>query len=204
MTKASIPTRVPPKWDPLKFEQMNEPFNVRVEKIKGSTRQEIPLPASESGPGGVGWSKDQVRDLPGWIINDWSGGGNYAFSIVDSSTPPQMMEWTAFYSPNEFPEKIPPTLQAGTLPVVSAPQTVSPTPTPIQGRPMATFPGGALPSGSMYVQHQPQPQPAPMPPPPTAHYYPPQPAYVPACYQDQVWRRLPDGRIQTGIRTRCY
>ncbi len=35
-------------------------------------------------------------------------------------------------------------------------------------------------------------------------YYPPAPAYVPTCYQDQVWRRLPDGRIQTGIRTRCY
>ncbi len=35
-------------------------------------------------------------------------------------------------------------------------------------------------------------------------YYQPAPAYVPTCYQDNVWRRLPDGRIQTGIRTRCY
>ena len=35
-------------------------------------------------------------------------------------------------------------------------------------------------------------------------YYRPVPAYVPTCYQDEVWRRLPDGRIQTGIRTRCY
>ncbi len=35
-------------------------------------------------------------------------------------------------------------------------------------------------------------------------YYPPQPAYVPSCYQEEVWRRLPDGRMQTGIRTRCY
>ena len=40
-------------------------------------------------------------------------------------------------------------------------------------------------------------QPAPV-------YYQPAPAYVPTCYQDNVWRRLPDGRIQTGIRTRCY
>jgi hypothetical protein len=32
----------------------------------------------------------------------------------------------------------------------------------------------------------------------------PPPAYVPACYQDAVWRRLPDGRIQTGTRTRCF
>ncbi len=30
------------------------------------------------------------------------------------------------------------------------------------------------------------------------------PAYRPTCYRDRVWRRLPDGRIQTGIRTRCY
>ena len=40
-------------------------------------------------------------------------------------------------------------------------------------------------------------QPAPV-------YYQPAPAYVPTCYQDKVWRRLPDGRIQTGNRTRCY
>ena len=35
-------------------------------------------------------------------------------------------------------------------------------------------------------------------------YYRPALAYVPTCYQDKVWRRLPDGRIQTGVRTRCY
>ncbi len=40
-------------------------------------------------------------------------------------------------------------------------------------------------------------QPAPV-------YYQPASAYVPNCYQYKVWRRLPDGRIQTGIRTRCY
>ncbi len=34
--------------------------------------------------------------------------------------------------------------------------------------------------------------------------YRPAPVYVSTCYQDKVWRRLPDGRIQTGIRTRCY
>jgi TPR repeat protein len=34
--------------------------------------------------------------------------------------------------------------------------------------------------------------------------YQPAPGYVPACYQDAVWRRLSDGRIQTGTRTRCY
>ncbi|HXH86865.1 MAG TPA: hypothetical protein VNI35_08545, partial [Nitrospira sp.] len=34
--------------------------------------------------------------------------------------------------------------------------------------------------------------------------YNPAPVYVPTCYRDVVWRRLPDGRIQTGLRTRCY
>ena len=55
--------------------------------------------------------------------------------------------------------------------------------------------GGAFLLGSLLSQPRYYASPA---------YYPPQPAYVPACYQDQVWRRLPDGRIQTGIRTRCY
>ncbi len=39
---------------------------------------------------------------------------------------------------------------------------------------------------------------------PAPVYYRPVTAYVPTCYQDEVWRRLPDGRIQTGTRTRCY
>ena len=37
--------------------------------------------------------------------------------------------------------------------------------------------------------------------------YQPAPTYyrpAPTCRQDEVWRRLPDGRIQTGVRTRCY
>ncbi len=36
---------------------------------------------------------------------------------------------------------------------------------------------------------------------PTPVYYRPAPTYVPTCYQDKVWRRLPDGRIQTGTRS---
>ncbi len=35
-------------------------------------------------------------------------------------------------------------------------------------------------------------------------HYQPVLGHVPTCYQDAVWRRLPDGRIQTGTRTRCY
>ncbi len=39
---------------------------------------------------------------------------------------------------------------------------------------------------------------------PAPVYYRPALAYVPTCYQDRVWRRLSDDRIQTGTRTRCY
>ena len=40
-------------------------------------------------------------------------------------------------------------------------------------------------------------------------YYPPAPVYyVPprprTCYQEDVYRYLPDGRIQWGVRTSCY
>ena len=62
--------------------------------------------------------------------------------------------------------------------------------------------GGAFILGSMltrprYYEPQAYYKPAPV-------YYQPAWAYVPTCYQDNVWRRLPDGRIQTGTRTRCY
>ncbi len=30
------------------------------------------------------------------------------------------------------------------------------------------------------------------------------PAYRPTCYRDRVYRYLADGRIQWGVRTRCY
>ena len=30
------------------------------------------------------------------------------------------------------------------------------------------------------------------------------PVHRPTCYRDRVYRHLPDGRIQWGIRTRCF
>ena len=42
--------------------------------------------------------------------------------------------------------------------------------------------------------------------PPPYYYGPPPLAYRPApyCVQDEVYRYLPDGRLQTGTRTTCY
>ncbi len=62
--------------------------------------------------------------------------------------------------------------------------------------------GGAFLLGSLLTQPRYYAPPVYYPSAPA--YYQPAPAYVPTCYQDKVWRRLPDGRIQTGTRTRCY
>ncbi len=59
----------------------------------------------------------------------------------------------------------------------------------------AGFVGGAILLGSLLTRPRYYAPPV---------YYRPALAYVPTCYQDKVWRRLLDGRIQTGIRTRCY
>jgi len=152
----------PPKFDLAKLEAMVEPFNIRIEKIRGNMRHEIPLPPSENGsPPGTGWSKEQVRDVEKWLVNEWSGGGQYSITILDSSVPPQTMEWPAFYNPHDFPERVPPLLAAS---------SAVPAPIPTyqqQARPMsAQFNGGAmLPPASAYQQPQqggffpPMPQP---------------------------------------------
>lgn len=55
--------------------------------------------------------------------------------------------------------------------------------------------GGAVILGSMLTQ--------PRYAPPPVYYYPLPPPRG-TCVQDQVYRTLPDGRIQWGTRTRCY
>src|SRR5258706_6321270 len=158
--KPGLTARPPAKFDLQKLESMTEPFSVRVEKVRGSVRQLIPLPTSSDGsPPGTGWSKDQVREIESWLVNEWVGGGHYAISIVDSAAQPQLMDWTVYYPPSEFPEKIPPTLQgaASMFPVAQPIQL-----TPPQVRPMAQFPGmTALPSSASYFQ-QPNVQPQPV------------------------------------------
>ncbi len=59
--------------------------------------------------------------------------------------------------------------------------------------------GGSILLGALLTQPR-YYQPAPTYYQPASAYYAP----APTCYQDEVWRRLPDGRVQTGVRTRCY
>jgi hypothetical protein len=107
MSKVSTVPRPPQRFDLQKFETMNEPFTILVQKQKGNTRHDVTPPVADDD----GWTKERVRALETWIVNEWSGGGHYVFAITDSSVPAQAMEWTSFYPPSDFPEKIPLTLQ---------------------------------------------------------------------------------------------
>lgn len=151
---------------------MEEPFTVQIDRMKGGQRSPIPLPIGTSGQPGFGWSKDEVVEIDqGWLVNHWSGGGMYVITVTDSATPPKKLEWRAFWSPAEYPEKIPPTLQGSANPNrIAQPQTQAP-----QVQPMSQFPGG-LPSGGLMVAPQQAPnwqQPQPQP------YYQPSPFYQP-------------------------
>jgi len=72
--------------------------------------------------------------------------------------------------------------------------------------------GGALALGVVLSQpryYGPPPAAVYYGPPPPVYYYGPGATYYaspPAvsCYQDQVYRFLPDGSVQWGTRTRCY
>lgn len=160
-----------------RFDTMVEPFNVRVDKFKGTTKYEIPLPEQDGSAPGTGWSKEQARGLETWIVKEWAGGGHYQFAIVDSAQ--QLMEWTAYYPITEFPEKIPPTLQgAYTTP---GPIPFAGPSTPVNQRAqMASFPGSGsnLPPGSAFPM-MPAAVPMPMPAPQQGMYPPPGYGYNP-------------------------
>ncbi len=161
-------TLMPPKqFDDAKLESLTEPFNVRVEKLRGSQRMPIPLPESEEAPGqpgGTGYDRNSVRTLEQYLVTEWSGGGAYAITITDATG--QSMTWNSTFDTNIYPEIIPPPLRtAATNPKTQAPRIP----------PMApAFPNG-FPQQQPYMQAQPQygyqPQPygymmPPMPPAP--------------------------------------
>lgn len=143
-------------FDPVKLEAMQEPLAVRVEKIKGSTRTPIPLPAGEDGSAqGSNFSKEDVRGLEAWLVTEWAGGGMYSITVTDSSMPaPMKHDWTIYYNPQTHPEKTPPTLMAPVQQPVAADNQPS---QPQQVRSMAFPP--AFPNGFPQQVQQPQAQP---------------------------------------------
>ena len=138
-TGVSKQASTPKVFDPTKLEAMTEPLSIRVEKIRGQTRTPIPLPPGEDGsPQGDNWSKEDVKGLEQWLVTDWSGGGMYTITVTDSSLPaPLKHDWTIFYNPTNYPEKVPPSLSSAAV----EPRLPSATPLqPPQVRPMGSFP----------------------------------------------------------------
>lgn len=151
-------------FDEERFSKMVEPFTVRVEKVRGMARTPIALPPSDDPTiePGTNWSAANIRGIENWLVTEWSGGGLYEISIVDVQG--QTMKWTPWFDPNQYPEKIPPTMQdatrGATAPAVPAASSsvVIPFAQPQQPqvRPMSAFPHGLPQSFPMMAQAQPQ------------------------------------------------
>lgn len=162
------PIKQTPKipFDEAKFAAMAEPFTVRVEKCKGQARTPIAMPQGEDPTvdPGLGWSRENVRGLENWLVTEWSGGGLYDITIVDSLG--ANMKWAPWFDPTIYPEIVPPTMRT------AAQQQPNP-----QVRQMSAFPNG-LPNGLPQWQQMQQPQQFAHPygyPPPPAQYQMPQP-----------------------------
>lgn len=142
MSKAPTLKVIPKSLDVAALEAMAEPLTVQVSRIKGNQHTPIPLPVGEEGaPAGTGMSKTEVQEMNGgWLVNNWSGGGLYQFTVTDSSNPPQVLTWQSWWPPTEHPERVPPTL-------LSAPRQAP----------------GAPPAPVAQIVSQPQPQVTHMP-----------------------------------------
>lgn len=86
------------RFDLVGFQAMQEPLSVRVERIKGNTKQPITLPPN--------WTRDAVLQLEKWLLTTW-GGGFYQASVVDAGG--TEMTWQFIYDLRLFPEQVPPT-----------------------------------------------------------------------------------------------
>jgi len=191
----AIKTQSPRAFDDAKLAAMVEPLTVRVEKIKGTSRTPIPLPEGDDGKqGGTEWAKEDVRGLENWLVTEWAGGGLYEITVTDSSPTPNVMKWSPFWNPADYPEKLPPPLAAAAR---QQPTPSPSTPTPQVRMPafpngLPTFPTPAAPTAQPQFYPQPQfymPQP-PLPPAPT----PGSPQW--AAWQDAAEKRRLDEELR--------
>lgn len=183
---------VPKQFDLAKLESMIEPLNVRVEKLRNGHRTPMPLPESEEAPGhpgGTAYDKDAIKSLEQFLVTEWSGGGIYHITVVDSAG--QKMEWTPSWPVGDYPERVPPPLQTAANPTpTSAPAT--------RRTNMPAFPQGfpSFFSQTGYPQQQPQQgfnqqQPYPYAYPPLP---PPPPVGTPGY---QMWSQEADKRSES-------
>ena len=192
MTK---PAKISKVFDQTKLDAMEEPLTVRVERLKGGARTPIPLPASEEGGvQGTNWTKTDIAGLESWLVTQWAGGGWYEISITDSTQPIALKhDWQIFYSLQQHPERIPPTLQT------SVPQPpLPPQPPQPQASPMTTNYPSSFPNGLPTVLQQPQPQ-QPVGQPQTIWTQPPQ---QPTWGQQPLYQR-PDPAATAAVQTQA-
>lgn len=175
MAQPGRPMQTAPRsFDDSKLAMMVEPLSVRVDRIKGSSRTPIPMPTpeGEDAAPGTNWTKDDLRNIETWLVNEWSGGGLYEISVTDSSPQPVVMKWQPFWEIKQYPERVPPPLaQALAQSAPTTQQQITQPPTMQVQRPMS-FPNG-LPPGNFptyaqpaaFQQQQPGYYPMPNPPP---------------------------------------
>lgn len=166
----------PRTLDVAALEGLIEPLTIQVARIKGSQFSPIPLPpGADGGAGGIGWTKGEVIELnSGWLVNHWSGGGEYLITVTDSNQ--QTVTWRPWWSPQDYPERVPPTLMEGARANLQMPATgASPVSQPVQPSPgqVIQMPLPTLPP-SMFV---PTAAPQPMYQPHYQPYQAPQPWY---------------------------
>lgn len=187
----AIKTQSPRAYDDAKLAAMVEPLTIRIEKIKGTSRTPVPLPEGEDGKqGGTEWAKEDVRGMENWLVTEWTGGGLYEITVTDSSPTPNVMKWSPYWNPADYPEKLPPPLAAAARqqPTTSAPNTPNP-----QVR-MPAFPNGfpsfpqATATAPQAPQWYPQPQQFFMPQPPLP------PAPTPGSPQWAAWQDAAEKR----------
>src|SRR3990172_12838481 len=94
------------QFDQSKLQGMHEPLTVRIEKLKGSVKQPIELPAKDGAPPGTNWTRDEVLSLENWLLTKWSGGGYYRASGTDAKGSEMIWEWV--FDPRMYPERVPP------------------------------------------------------------------------------------------------
>lgn len=142
-----MPLRKDRGFDLAKLQAMIEPIGVRVEKLRNSTKMPIELPPKDGAPSGIGWTRDEIMKLEGFLLNQWSGGGYYTAKIADAEG--NVMEWDFGWDPKVFPEKNPPTQVEATVANPNNNQPVAPSPTqgPLGSSTPTNFPPPAYTAG---------------------------------------------------------
>jgi hypothetical protein len=152
------------EFDENKLASLTEPISVYLERHTGGRKQPIDLPVKpgEEYPG-KGWSQDEVRQIPQWVVKEWSGGGLYTCKATGANG--ETMEWDFFFPPAAAPERQPPSMAAA-APAPMA-QVV---PLPLGGQPQGSWMSTAA---QQYQQPQPASPQVPM------SYFPPGSGYNP-------------------------